>query len=751
MRLLDIVTENFKRLGNFSCNFSTGLNIIAGDNARGKSTLLQAVQAAFFGASTIAGKVENVPTWGQKDFKVTLRFAAKGATYLVVRKKATAKLTRIGSGPDGADEIVANGNTPVTAYIEEMFGLAAKDYSLFWQSKQGESAGILTFGAAALNRKVEEFAGVDLIDKVQARAQQCSTQMAASAEAKAVTEDAMAAAEQARGEASAARDTAQAAMDAATTARDAQAAFEWADGVDSEALRNQQRDAERLWNKVEAAEKALVAAQAALSSAQKNAEGLAKQDGEALQASLAKAKATGTQLAADLEALRDQKASHQRAVDDLARATNAVERAAESLEKVSADFDPAAVTASEAALDEAIATADNAKAAALAAGVKLIGLKELAAGAECPTCGHVKEDHDPAKLAAEVVSAQADHTKLKEAQAAADASVKSARTVLASVQGRVADIEMAKKQFVAAELTRDNAATVLKGTEAVDDTSVNGLNTSVEAARNEYAEINSKLKGVAENNQRWQRAVDAVRTAEPAVTSAEALASALNAEWDALPEPPTDEEVAAAVAAERAKVSAQSTWNAERVALASAVTTANQACVYAEQHLARTSDYVSELFLRNEQAQADADKAQKYSRLVRFLRDKRQAYLQDVWTTVLGMASKLVREATAGEITRITNEEGEFMYEEAGTLAPVSGSASGAQKAAIGVSLRIALARCLYGSESPLIFDEPTAECSERNASGLAATLSTCAAQVLLITHRENDQGLAENIINVGE
>ena len=209
--------------------------------------------------------------------------------------------------------------------------------------------------------------------------------------------------------------------------------------------------------------------------------------------------------------------------------------------------------------------------------------------------------------------------------------------------------------------------------------------------------------------------------------------------------------MATAVAAERAKVSAQSAWDAERVALATAVTTANQACVYAEQHLARCSDYVRELFLRNEQAQADADKAQKYSRLVRFLRDKRQAYLQDVWTTVLGMASKLVKEATAGEITRITNDEGEFMYEEAGVLAPVSGSASGAQKAAIGVSLRIALARCLYGSESPLIFDEPTAECSERNASGLAATLATCAAQVLLITHRENDQGLAEHIINVGE
>jgi len=748
MRLLSISTENFKRLGTFKCNFTTGLNIIAGENARGKSSLLQAIQAAFFGASTIAGKVENVPTWGQKDFLIELDFAAKGDTYMVSRKKATAKLWRIKAE---GNELVANGNTPVTAAIEEMFGLAAKDYSLFWQSKQGESAGILTFGAAALNRKVEEFAGVDLIDKVQAKAQTKSTQLTASADAKAVAEEVMTAAEQARDEASAAMDVAQAAMDAATTAVEALKPFNWPILVDSEKLRDAQREAERLWNKVEAADKALVAAQAALAAAQKNAEGLAKQDGEALQASLDKAKATGTQLAADLEALRDQKVSHQRAADDLARATTAVEHAAESLEKVSAGFDYATVTAMEATLEEVVVVADNAKAAALAAGVKLIGLKELAAGAECPTCGHVKADHDPAKLAAEVEAAQADHIRLKEAQAAAEASVKSARTGLVSVQGRVADIEMAKKQLAVVELTRDNAAIVLKGTAAVDDSAVNDLNTSVEAARNEYAEINSKLKGVVENNQRWQRAIDAVRSAEPAVVSAQALVVELNAQWEELPEPPTDEEVAQATAAERAKVSAHAAWQAQRTELTTAVTTANQSCVYAEQHLARTSDHVRDLFLRNEQAQGDADKAQKYSRLVRFLRDKRQAYLQDVWTTVLAMASKLVNEATAGEITRVTNDDGEFMFEEAGVLAPVSGSASGAQKAAIGVSLRIALARCLYGSESPLIFDEPTAECSERNASGLAATLATCAAQVLLITHRENDQGLAEHIINVGE
>ncbi|MNG17051.1 cysteine/glutathione ABC transporter membrane/ATP-binding component [compost metagenome] len=83
-------------------------------------------------------------------------------------------------------------------------------------------------------------------------------------------------------------------------------------------------------------------------------------------------------------------------------------------------------------------------------------------------------------------------------------------------------------------------------------------------------------------------------------------------------------------------------------------------------------------------------------------------------------------------------------------MAPTS-SASGAQKGFIGTSLRIGLARALYGSDSLLIFDEPTESCSERNASGMTGMLAASAKQTLLITHRETDQALAENIINVGE
>jgi ABC-type transport system involved in cytochrome bd biosynthesis fused ATPase/permease subunit len=116
---------------------------------------------------------------------------------------------------------------------------------------------------------------------------------------------------------------------------------------------------------------------------------------------------------------------------------------------------------------------------------------------------------------------------------------------------------------------------------------------------------------------------------------------------------------------------------------------------------------------------------------------------------VMAAASKQVKMATANLITQVAYAGGEFQFEEDGVMAPVT-SASGAQKAHIGTAVRIGLARALYGSNSLLILDEPTESMSERNALGLSASLVGAAKQTLLITHREQDQSLAANIIQLG-
>ncbi|WP_165904702.1 AAA family ATPase [Pseudomonas sp. JUb52] len=60
MKLIKLSTTHFKRLG----TFTDGLNIICGENVRGKSSLLQAIEAVLYGVTVVLGKKEHIPTWG---------------------------------------------------------------------------------------------------------------------------------------------------------------------------------------------------------------------------------------------------------------------------------------------------------------------------------------------------------------------------------------------------------------------------------------------------------------------------------------------------------------------------------------------------------------------------------------------------------------------------------------------------------------------------------------------------------------
>lgn len=92
MQLIKLVAKNFKKLSDFTANFTDGLNVIVGENAQGKSTLLQAIEAALFGVTVVPGKKENIPTWGQTNFSLELHFHAEGSVYVLTRNKSTAKL-----------------------------------------------------------------------------------------------------------------------------------------------------------------------------------------------------------------------------------------------------------------------------------------------------------------------------------------------------------------------------------------------------------------------------------------------------------------------------------------------------------------------------------------------------------------------------------------------------------------------------------------------------------------------------------
>lgn len=745
MRLLSLKTKSFKKLGDFECEFGLGLNVISGDNFTGKSTLLQAIEAALFGVTVVPGKAENIPTWGQSNFGLELEFELKGEDYLITRNKSTAKLTRLPT-PDHAAEIVANGNTPVKAAVEDLLGCSAKDFNLFIQSKQGESAGVLTFGATALNRKVEEHAGVDLIEKVQGLAQIRATRLMERAENR-PTEEQLREGDQAVVNALGAVSAADTAHTDLQRELDAFGECKIAPVANvAPVMRKALHEAQLLETKLDAAEAAVVPAQKAVDEAQARIGDRMSKDASVLEGKLETAYTAGLAAKKLVDDLRLAQQKYSAAANVVSSAQALVDHALQNAPVPSAVGElPKAEDALEAAMKEF----DGARTELASIEAKVRDLKSMEKDAKCPTCGTLRVDHDPALLAQELEQA---NTLLKVAQGNAQAASKAestARAALQALEEQERKVVAAAEALHSAEQGVEAAKVALAALTKVDDSQIHDADGAHQAARDEYAAIQAELKGVQAENERLRLDYEALQRAKVHRDEAQREATKLAAEFEALEQPPTEEEIAAEEKAYQDYLAAHQAWKDRHVELSTKVSQAQNELHHQQKllDLARQAfDSLNEKLRIAVEAEIEAKKC---DRLVRFLRDGRQGYMKQVWNTILAISSRLVRDASSGAITRIENDDGDFLFEEDGVLAPTT-SASGAQKSFIGGALRIGLGRALYGSDSLLMFDEPTESCSERHATGMSAMLATSAKQVLLITHRENDQALAQHIINVG-
>lgn len=745
MRLKSITTTNFKKLGSQTITFTAGMNIISGDNAQGKSTLLQAIEAALFGVRAIPGKAEHIATWGQKKWALELHFEGKDLQqYCVIRNASTAKLLRL-QGEE--NDLVANGTTPVLEAVEELLGLAAKDYNLFIQSKQGESTGILTFGATALNRKVEEYAGVQVIEKVQAAAQLKSTSLAASAEAKRVPEEVLSqaqadldTAQQRLAEANAAHERAQGRLEELGE-------FSQPDVEDNvAAMRQEAHAADLLWAKVEAAQNAVSPAEQRASAARERCEGLSLQNVDDLVAKRSAALSRGNDLKVQLAALQGDKQGY-------AMAQQAVERCrslhATALKQLVKGVDEATMAEAKDAVDGTQAVLDAAQAKVTELELKVRSIQQMADGAQCPTCGHAKEDHDPEKLAQELAQAGTELAGANAERKTARDAVDKARALVTRLNDQQRKADEATRAAGVAEAALSEAQANLDNLTPVDDSQIHDVEAQLDEARSEYGAHNEAIANAEANNLAYNKAQRALTEAEQALLDTKQAAQDLAQQFEDLPEPPTEEEIAQRQREVEAYREAQAAWKAEHGNRSMDEREAAADVRIAKQAVDTAKSTVERLDQQNAQAANDAALSKKYDRLVRFLREGRHGYMQQVWDTILNVSSRLVKESSRGQITRILNEDNEFMFEEGGIIAP-SSSASGAQRSFIGTSLRTGLSRALYGSDSLMIFDEPTEACSEHNASAMAATLATSAKQVLMITHRETDQVLANKVIHIG-
>jgi hypothetical protein len=752
MKLISLKTENFKRLGDFSCSFTDGLNIIAGGNFQGKSTLLKAIKVALFGATAIPGKKEDIPTWGQTNFSLTLEFQLGSKVYVVTRNKSTAKLMQDA-------ELLANGNTPVSAAVLELLELTdAKDYDLFIQAKQGAIAGVLEYGATALNRKVEEFAGVDLIEKVQQRAQQLSQHLASVAEAKMPADGHL---EELQGKALDAEGDEFFFVGEVKKAKDAlDACVEptyWQLTRSYDELRDDLAAAERLLAKWDAAEIAVATAKTRVEDAQKALAALGEMvDLEQGKEKMMELRGDADALLSDIKDMQAKQTAHVRAASVVKAAQDNVTAAQAKVAQHQLVYFDDLGPKVEAKQTEWQAAKDEHAAALLALRSAKELVDRLSTTDECPTCHRAYDEHDPELRAEELRVATEAHDRAECDVDDAALLANGHKAVLDELTAEhranvdaLAKLTHANQALAEAKEALELAEQLLAKAPAADAAELEQYQDMLQDKREGYAVLQNRLKAGKDTNDRIAAARVTVTVAENQLLDAQAKLDEVTALCDAADEQPTEEDLEHARRVELANREARAEYLAKKGDLQRAYDKEEHTLEMTRVNLKQAREALQAITERTAEAKEAASMAHKYKLLVQFLRERRQGYLKEVWDVITGVSSALINEASDGAITQVINREGDFLYVENGVEVPAV-EASGAQAAFLGTGLRIGLTRALYGRDSLLIFDEPTAACTEDNASALSAMLATSAKQTLLITHRENDQVLAQNVINVG-
>lgn len=160
MRLLNLTTQNFKRLGTVSIDLTNGLNAVTGPNGFGKTTIMEAVMMSIGGAGQVRGKAENLKTWGEtKAWSLHLTLEDSGHEYCIKSTASTATVTKDG-------EEVVTGRSAVNEYMAGIVGSLDTFKLLHWVG-QKEAAAIAKTGGTKLQRQIEKMSGADVLDQVQ--------------------------------------------------------------------------------------------------------------------------------------------------------------------------------------------------------------------------------------------------------------------------------------------------------------------------------------------------------------------------------------------------------------------------------------------------------------------------------------------------------------------------------------------------------------------------------------------------------
>lgn len=155
-----ITLTNFRKHVDATFEFGEGLSAIRGSNEAGKSTAIEAIAYALFGVKAIRSSLEDAVTWGSPvaSLKVVLELTVDGVNYTVSRGKPGAECVY-------GDQMVT-GQTEVTAFMSRLLKVDANSAAKLMLSTQLDIRGALEAGPKATTELIERLAEFSQIDNL---------------------------------------------------------------------------------------------------------------------------------------------------------------------------------------------------------------------------------------------------------------------------------------------------------------------------------------------------------------------------------------------------------------------------------------------------------------------------------------------------------------------------------------------------------------------------------------------------------
>ena len=725
MKIESLAVTNFKKHRSLNLGFGSQATLIVGPNYSGKSSALEAILYALFGPSAVPGGAKIVRTRGSR---------AKPKVALVLREgKKQYTLSRAGSSArievleEGSSEptLLASGQASVTKEMEHLLGMPLKTFLLLRVAPQDDAKVILTLGSERLGKVVSEITQADVIDRVIEKAsarmpdipepvdEEELLKLTARSEALAKTLT-----EKSTTLSSLAKEVEQlkvSAMKARSESDRIQERYQMAAEIQQDIANKegQMRNVKDSLIRVEAElSKLEIVTGSALAEANKEyeeARGLAE---------------SANSKARELENLKAQEQAKQAEVTSL-----------ESSLAELPEFSTQVLEETRTEIEVLIGDIHKIKTEESDRLSKVARLQEELASGVCSECGRpfdeardfgaVKQEiHELRDEAGKLCMKQAkkaevltdlrrgeEHiSQLQISHARIEAELSSAKESLEMLQSTRAKLESEIEDLDLKALQEKTAATKTRW-EYLSSTAV-----ARSTLENEKSGMNSQLRILDEEL--------ALLRAEPGSdVTAEQAEAARNAALEAYNKLQTKESLHRSKSAE---------YTAEYETY---------------QSLCHSADALKKKEIEYQQA---VKTSTGLTELKRYLRKNRDRYLSSAWEQILFTASEFSALCTEGAIKSISrSDSGEFLFDEGNGPQPVV-SASGFQKAVMGVGVRLALAQSLRTSAEFMLLDEVTAGATEDRSLAVSRALAASGLQTISVSHRHSDAAAAETIHQLG-